>query len=267
MPEETGRKILVRRRFTAVIRCSPRLKLQVDEKTEKELNLRKLDDNCLSFTVEFEPEKLQITDFDNIHNEIQKNVPDRVLEKVDTYLSALSLALGFGFVLEDLYVSEYEILNESCELAGGTIKRVVVRFKVPFDIRKEHKNEFNKYFGLLSKIDERYRGHILRAIKWWARGCAETDELDKFIDFYIALEILSEVIFPDVKGSTQRVKQVCKKYNLNCNFESKHVTSIRSALFHSGQYEGLARAISDVFGNEVLKAILCAIHELSLIHI
>lgn len=102
---------------------------------------------------------------------MQENIPDEVLEKMDTYISALSLVLGFGFVVEDLYVSGYQILGESGEPGiQGSVKRVRFRLRLPFDVEDRHQEKFKKYLSLLSDIDENYRRSILRAVKWWGRG-------------------------------------------------------------------------------------------------
>jgi len=43
----------------------------------------------------------------------------------------------------------------------------------------------------LSKLE---RGEdLLRAIKWWRKGSLEEDKVDKFLDYYIALEMLASI--------------------------------------------------------------------------
>lgn len=274
--ENQGQELCIKRNFTAVISCNPHIKLQISDEMQKDLGLYQIkkpqkkngenDDweQYFALKVDHEPEMLVIQNINNIHNEVQKNIPDEVLEKIDTYISALSLTLGFGFVIEDLYVSGYQILDkEGKPEIQGSVGRRRFRLQLPFDIEDRHREKFEKYFSLLSDINENYRSSILRAVKWWGRGTVETDQLDKFIDFYVALEILGGVFFPN-ESFTQRVKKICEKYELRCRFNSNHITGIRGALFHSGKKEELAKLIADEFGKEVLKAIKAAIDESSL---
>ena len=66
-------ELIVVRELKAVIKCSPHVNLKISEDFEKEIGLHRIDDEHLSFTVKLGPEKLDIKDFNNIHNEIQKN--------------------------------------------------------------------------------------------------------------------------------------------------------------------------------------------------
>jgi len=297
--ENRGQELCIKRDFTAVISCNPHIKLQINDEMQKKLGLFRIEksqkktgvndedwEQYFAFTVDHKPEMVVIQDINNIHNEVQKNIPDEVLEKIDTYISALSLALDFGFVVEDLYVSGYQLLDkEGRPEIHGSVRRVRVRLQLPFDIKERHKKKFDYYSDLLSTLDENYRGNILRAIRWWGRGSKETDKIDKFINFYIAFELIGKKIaeeFAEKTAKSDKEKKEMKEQWINtfcnvCKLDPKQfeyngfrVNQIRAALVHAKhkeltkeQAEELTKEYADEFGKKVLKAIKAAIAELS----
>jgi hypothetical protein len=37
------------------------------------------------------------------------------------------------------------------------------------------------------------KGDLLRTIRWWGKGYLEEDNVDRFLDYYIAFEVLASI--------------------------------------------------------------------------
>jgi len=78
-------------------------------------------------------------------------------------------------------------------------------------------SELKELSNKLSKLER--SEDLLRAVKWWAKGYLEEDEVDKFLDYYIALEMPASIMgyenvkgFPDVKKFSK--KKFSEDYSL-----------------------------------------------------
>lgn len=49
---------------------------------------------------------------------------------------------------------------------------------------------FESYWNRIEKLDDKDKRDFLRAVKFWNRGANDSDKIDKFINFFIALTLL-----------------------------------------------------------------------------
>ena len=121
----------------------------------------------------------------------------------------------------------------------------------------------------IRKIEEVLRqdyapGELVRAWKYIRRGLFEEDHVDKFLNCYIAFELLAAAV--KRYGKKGWIANFCTSYGIRCEFGGHKVNEIRAALLHpkmekkekeldKEQAEELARAHAGEFCNEVLAAL------------
>jgi len=117
----------------------------------------------------------------------------------------------------------------------------------------------------IRKIEEVLRqdyapGELVRALKYIRRGLFEEDHVDKFLNCFIAFELLAAAV--KRYGGEGWVTNFCSSYGIRCEFGGYKVNEIRAALLHpeakklsKEQAEELARAYAGEFCNEVFAAL------------
>lgn len=119
----------------------------------------------------------------------------------------------------------------------------------------------------ISKLSARDRQWLFRAIRFWNRGMCENDSIDKFIDYYIAFEIIGKHLVSGDKW----VSKLCQLYSIKCEYEGYKVNQVRAAILHgkaknaltAEKAEKIARNHADEFGAEVLTLIKIFLNKLS----
>jgi hypothetical protein len=103
-------------------------------------------------------------------------------------------------------------------------------------------------------------GELIRALKYIRRGLFEEDHVDKFLNCYIAFELLAAAV--KRYGGEGWITNFCSSYGIRCEFGGYKVNDIRAALLHpeakklsKEQAEELARAYAGEFCNEVFAAL------------
>jgi len=103
-------------------------------------------------------------------------------------------------------------------------------------------------------------GELIRALKYIRRGLFEEDHVDKFLNCYIAFELLAAAV--KRYGKKGWIANFCSSYGIKCEFGGNKVNEIRAALVHpetkklsKEQAEELARAYAGEFCKEVFAAL------------
>jgi len=109
---------------------------------------------------------------------------------------------------------------------------------------------------------------LLRAIKWWRKGFFEEDKVDKFLDYYIAFEMLASILgYKECKESEERRKAECawaksfaENYSITFRVGEMSLTEIRNNIMHApgpekDEAEKLAAQHADRLGMELLNTI------------
>jgi len=125
----------------------------------------------------------------------------------------------------------------------------------------------SKLKELLNKLSKLKHGEdILRAIKWWRKGYLENDAVDRFLDYYIAFEILASVT--GYKGKYRDwVEKFSEKYSITYKPDGRvSIKNIRNWLMHApgpekDKAEELVLLCVNRFGKELLEAIRKVIDE------
>jgi len=196
-------------------------------------------------------------------------VMEKTFEKADKIASLLTLHFGEGFAVEDVVPRSIVTVKEKERTAEIEIHAFVRSYtKASLTIVKRFSKESlskieSKLKELLNRLSKLERGEdILRAIKWWSKGYLEEDKVDKFLDYYIALEMLASI-----KG--YKVKEFSERYSITYKPDGRvSIKKIRNWLVHAtgpekDKAEKLAELYADRFGAELLKAIRKVVDEIT----
>jgi len=202
-------------------------------------------------------------------------IAEKAFERANKVASLLTLFFGEGFVVEDAPRPVVVIKKE-----GHVMETVIYEFMraeafismVEFskEILSKKESELKELSNKLDKLSKLERGEdLLRAIKWWVKGYLEEDKVDKFLDYYIVLEMLASIMgYENVKGFPD-VKKFSEDYSITYKpDEEVSIREIRNWLVHArGQKkdkaEKLAKLYADRFGTELLRAIRKVVDEVA----
>lgn len=108
----------------------------------------------------------------------------------------------------------------------------------------------------LSDDDEK---EFLRAIKFYNRGLNEFDKIDKFINFFIAFEIIGKSL---ASNENAWINEISSKFNVKYHYEEFPLSQIRAAIIHrknkSMDWHKAVEIVEkyvDAFGQDVSKLI------------
>jgi len=252
--------IMVSRKWIAYFYIKPICNTVVKPTSEivlEEFKIR-FDDENLVFHGEISV-NLDITD----ENEARKILADRIEKEVLPCL-ILMTNCGMEFNPSDI--------NLRYEEAGtiGIVLSEVIKVHVVAEVSKnpeDFKRELIRYLGKIKGLDNIKEEWLLRALKFWNKGAVDYDPVDRFIYFYIALEIFVKRVLGYDDLNSYVIDEIREKYGICFNYEVEGkewcVCDIRNNLFHGGassteKVERLERAVdaasklSDRFGKDVL---------------
>jgi hypothetical protein len=93
---------------------------------------------------------------------------------------------------------------------------------------------------------------MLRAIKWYYRGLLDEDPVDRFVDYWIALESIGYHYAPRM-ASTEKVRQTLMKCINQRNTDQ--LISLRGKLFHSGVEDKATEKLEEL--ESVVRKLVC----------
>ena len=175
--------------------------------------------------------------------ETEQEMPHPQLERI-AYSKIETEVLPVIVLLSDAPYRIADIKIERLPEVKSTSKSVEVRL---FDAIKPTDEDINiiKIFGNahaeisrindnLKKIGLESRSIFLRSLKYWNRAMSDPDPIDRFINLYIALELLKGLLLRKEPSKKKRewVNTLHKKYNFNKFYEGYKIHDIRAALLH-----------------------------------
>jgi len=114
----------------------------------------------------------------------------------------------------------------------------------------------------LNKIDSGSKSVLIRAIKYWNRAMSDPDPIDRFINLYIALEILAGELVKEEYENNKWVSALYDKFGINGVYSGYKIHHIRASLLHyrnkhlsKDEAEKIVREHVDEFSQEVFKLI------------
>jgi len=114
----------------------------------------------------------------------------------------------------------------------------------------------------LNRIDPDSESVLVRAIKYWNRAMSDPDPIDRFINLYIALEILAGELVKEEYENNKWVSALYDKFGLNGVYGGYKIHHIRAALLHyknehlsKDEAERIVKEHVNEFSQEVFKLI------------
>jgi hypothetical protein len=149
----------------------------------------------------------------------------KVRERAEELAFLLSMALGDVLTVEDVDV---EITAEEGGKRVITVTdyaKLVEEFHVTKQLGEDSIREIEQV------LRQRYApGELVRAFRYIRRGLLEEDQVDKFLNCYIAFELLAAAV--ECYGGEGWITNFCSSYGIRCEFGGYRVNEIRAALLH-----------------------------------
>ena len=176
-------------------------------------------------------------------------------ERSEKLAFLLSMALGDVFAVKDVDVA---ITAEERSKKGIMATDSAKIIKEALVIKQLGEDSMRKIEEVLRQ--DYAPGGLVRAFKYIRRGLFEEDHVDKFLNCYIAFELLAAAV--ERYGGEGWITNFCSSYGIRCEFGGYKVNDIRAALLHpeakklsKEQAEELTRAHAGEFCNEVFAAL------------
>jgi hypothetical protein len=203
-----------------------------------------------------------------------KLAEEEALRRIERLASLLTLALNDGFVVEDVNVEPLpRIIDKGREKIIEIYEFIGIQ-EVEFKINVNYPREkLAEVVSELRQIELKLKGssygeELLRAIKWWRKGFLEEDKVDKFLNCYIAFEMLASILgYTKCKGSEEKCKAECawakrfaEDYSITFRVSEMSLTEIRNNIMHvpgpeRDKAEKLAAQHADCLCMELLNTI------------
>jgi hypothetical protein len=180
----------------------------------------------------------------------------QAIDKIEELTTILTLTFGTPYKVDDISVVHKPIIKKT--ESGQTLsifdtvhitEQVVIIQKIPTEFIEE---QYYLWRDKLSKLKD--KEVLLRALKWWRRGSLDEDNVDRFLHYFITLEMLASLI-------EKKFEEVCNEAGITYRPDGRHSLKwVRNKLLHSvGEEkeiaEKLAKNYADILGNEIFHVI------------
>jgi len=176
--------------------------------------------------------ELDTEDVDEARIAIARNVEENLLSIL---ILTVDCVCGLNFNPESIQLRSIKPKGISGVFSN------VVRIHVIKPVIVEAKDFLNMLNDIRRKIDriaEEKRSWFLRALRFWNRGAVEHDPIDKFLNHYIALEILAARVAEMGELNDYTIEKLKERYCLGTTFfkyDSRSVYWLRNNLLHGGR--------------------------------
>jgi hypothetical protein len=181
----------------------------------------------------------------------------QAIGKVEELVTILTLAFGKAHEVGDISVVHNPIIKKTesgqsisiFDIARSTEQLVIIQ-EIPKEIIEE---QYNFWRDKIRKLED--REVLIRALKWWRRGSLDEDKVDKFMHYFIVLELLAS------KYSQRNIEKFCNEYGIKYKpDEPCSLKDVRNKLIHDisegkDVAEEWARKFADTLGYEIFQAI------------
>jgi hypothetical protein len=160
--------------------------------------------------------------------------------------------------------------TESGQIVVSVFKKIPVTDEVKVT-KKTPKETVEKQYYLskdrLSRLDKEKRDILLRVLKWWQKGSFDDDNVDKFLHYFIALEMFALLLTGKDEISKNEFEEVCKYIGVTFRLDNEYdIKWIRNNLMHAKgeekeKAEKLAEKYASRLGVEIIQAIKKIIEE------
>ena len=203
-------------------------------------------------------------------------------------LPYLILKSRSGYRVERIHVNLRPIIREEGKVKTIEIRNclelqvVLYSFKIiSLDNFADFLQELQYLKDKIERLSEGDRKDLLRAIRFWNRGAIDHDGIDKFINFFIAFEIIGKNLVSNWKKGNKKfnlerdwanvLREECeRRYGLSFRYSGKTANAIRAGILHyhttrlsKEEAEELANAYANDFGRDIFELVVRFIEERS----
>ena len=172
-------------------------------------------------------------------------------KKMESIVLALTIVSGAPLILSDVQIERKESTSEK-QKTITLIKTLTCTYNI-IKAKKLEDKQLEQVSILATKLESLTpdeREALLRIHRWFCRAKFDMDPIDRFIQLYIALEVIGERKYPN-ESYTNRVKQTLIDH-INDPRLAEDIVKTRSALLHSGEKETEVNRYSPYMENTIL---------------
>ena len=110
------------------------------------------------------------------------------------------------------------------------IYRFNLKISVPFPKKPKNLRKYLvEFMREIDSLSNDNREEFMRVFRFYNKGLWSKDVIDKFINFFIAFEILGKSMIKDEDGW---ISKICKSYNLKSHYDNIPLSQVRAAIVH-----------------------------------
>jgi hypothetical protein len=194
------------------------------------------------------------------------------IKKIEELVSIFTLAFQTAYKIDDISVVHKPIIEKT--ESGQIVVSVFDKARITDEVKVTKKTpketvEKQYYFwkDRLSRLDKEKRDILLRVLRWWRKGSFDDDSVDKFLHYFIALEMFALLLTGKDEISKNEFEEVCKYIGVTFRLNNEYdIKWIRNKLMHAKREEKekaeeLAEKYASRLGDEIIQAIKKIIEE------
>jgi len=203
-----------------------------------------------------------------LDTEDEKQVQEIIAKVIeDDLLPLLTLTAGCSFEYDLNYVllEKPNGVNISRTLKVDIETSIFIFTTVDTETFVESLKKFEES---IKRLDKKEKDWLIRALKFWSRGIIDRDHVNKFINYYIAFELLVRYVLKK-EITIDIIKELENKFSIKLTFDNYPVNRIRAAILH-GRYKDklvadtaieIVRRNVDQFGGSIFTLATCLLEE------
>jgi len=207
---------------------------------------------------------------------LAESLAERVaIKKIEELASIFTLAFQTAYKIDDFSVVRKPIIEKT--ESGQIVVSVFDKARITEDVKITKKtpkeiveNQYYFWKDRLSRLDKEKRDILLRVLKWWRKGSFDDDNVDKFLHYFIALEMFALLLTGKDEISKNEFEEVCKHIGVSFRLDNEYdIKWVRNKLMHAKgeekeKAEELAEKYANRLGTEIIQAIKKIIEESAL---
>ena len=189
-----------------------------------------------------------------IEGDDDRQVLENARTRIESVIYALTLLYEIPFMFEEPKIESKVSISEKHKKIIiyddiESTEKVLVKKRLEVE-------SLARVSELAAKIDSislELKRTVSKILKWFCRAIRDDDSIDRFIQLYIALEIIGEFKYRN-KNFSRRVKQVLID-QLHDSYLAKDIVDLRGALLHSGEKDKEVKKYIPYMTNTILGSV------------
>lgn len=184
-----------------------------------------------------------------------QEVLNRAKKKIEHIILALFLSFDIPIILKNIMIeSKVSISNEQIIITISDSIKLKESVYVSVKPNTECLSEILKIISRIESLPPDKIEKISRVLKWFYRATSEEDNIDCFVNLFIALEVISAFKHPEIRNFTKRSEKTLTDIFSDSKL-AKKIVRIRCALLHEGEKDKDTTQYNPKLAEAILKGV------------